>query len=131
MTQEQFEDIAEEAFHNLPEKFKDAIDNVEIVVEDVPTGEDRRHQERGGMLLGLYTGVPLPKRGTWYGSTPILPDRIILYRKNIEAICSGEKEIRHQIFVTLYHEIGHYFGMTEAEIRRSMEDDAGWFTSSQ
>ncbi len=130
MTREQFEDIAEEAFHKLPEKFKEAIDNVEIVVEDVPTGDDRRHQGKGGMLLGLYKGVPLTKRGTWYGTTPTLPDRIILYQKNIEEMCRGAQEIRHQIFVTLYHEIGHYFGMTETEIRRSMEDDAGWFTSS-
>jgi predicted Zn-dependent protease with MMP-like domain len=130
MTQEQFEDIAEEAFHNLPEKFKEAIDNVEIVVESVPTGDDRQHQGRGGKLLGLYKGIPLPKRGTWYGTTPTLPDRIILYQKNIEEICRGEKDIRHQIFVTLYHEIGHYFGMTETEIRQSMEDDAERFTSS-
>lgn len=128
MTREQFEDIAEEAFHSLPLKFKEAIDNVEIVVEEVPSGEDERHQQKGGFLLGLYKGIPLPKRGTWYGMTPTLPDRIILYQKNIERICRGEKEIRHQIFVTLYHEIGHYFGMTESEIRRSMEDDAGSFS---
>ncbi|MGD0339366.1 MAG: metallopeptidase family protein [Bacteroidota bacterium] len=123
MTRNQFEDIAEEAFHNLPEKFREAIDNVEIVVEDVPTGDDLQHQGKGGTLLGLYKGIPLPKRGTWYGTTPTLPDRIILYQKNIEGISGGEKEIRHQIYITLYHEIGHYFGMTEAEIRRSMEDD--------
>ncbi len=123
MTKEEFENIAEEAFQELPERFIEAIDNVEIVVEEVPTGEDLRMQKRGGTLLGLYKGVPLPQRGTWYGMSPTLPDRIILYRRNIEAVCRGEREIRRQIAMTLYHEIGHYFGMSEAEIRRAMDDD--------
>ena len=130
MTREEFENIAEEAFHGLPPRFINAIDNVEIVVEDVPTGDDLKLQRKGGTLLGLYKGIPLSKRGTWYGMSPTLPDRIILYQKNIEALCRGEREIRRQIYITLYHEIGHYFGMSEAEIRHAMDDEETRFSSS-
>lgn len=45
------------------------------------------------------------------------PDRIVLYKKNIEAVCHGEAEIRHEIRQTVLHELGHYFGMTEAELK--------------
>ena len=68
-------------------------------------------------LLGLYQGVPLTARGSWYGTMPVVPDKISLYQKNIEAQCSTEEEIEDKIYEVLLHEIGHYFGMSEDEIR--------------
>jgi predicted Zn-dependent protease with MMP-like domain len=70
-------------------------------------------------LLGLYRGIPLPQRGTWYGATPVLPDRISLYRKNIEAGVRSDEELAARIREVLIHEIGHYFGMSEKEIRQA------------
>ncbi len=128
ITQEEFEEIAEEAFNILPAKFRDAVDNVEIVVEDRPSPEDQGRFEGSGRLLGLYKGIPLTHRGPWYGTSPTLPDRIYLYQKNIESICRSRAELQRQITSTLYHELGHYFGMSESEIRQAMEDD-GWSTS--
>ena len=115
MERNRFEDIAEEAFNHLPALFKKKIENVEIVVEDAPP-----HSRDGSLLLGLYHGVPLTKRGTWYGMSPVLPDRISLYWKNIESVCESEDEIRVKIYEVLCHEIGHYFGMNESEIRAAM-----------
>jgi predicted Zn-dependent protease with MMP-like domain len=123
MTREHFEEIAQTAFDSLPEQFRNNIENVHIVVEDYPPDEliDR---ERYGKysLLGLYQGIPLTKRGTWYGASPTAPDKISLYQKNIEASCREEREIQRRIVEVLFHEIGHYFGMNESQIRQAMKN---------
>lgn len=116
MDRAHFEDVVEAAYNHLPALFKRKIENVEVVVEDVPQSAGKN-----SMLLGLYHGVPLTKRGTWYGTTPVLPDRISLYQRNIEQVCSSDQEIRKKVYEVLCHEIGHYFGMSEAEIRKAME----------
>lgn len=114
-----FEHIVQETFDRLPPQFREVIENVGVVVEDYPS-EDIVHSLRlrsKRELLGLYQGVPLPKRGSWYGMTPIVPDKISLYQKNIEEHCTTEAQIIDKIFEVLIHEIGHYFGMSEEEIR--------------
>jgi predicted Zn-dependent protease with MMP-like domain len=116
MDRARFEDIAEEAFSHLPALFKRKIENVEIVVEETPNVP-----EQHSLLLGLYHGVPLTKRGTWYGMSPVLPDRISLYQKNIESVCSSDEEIKEKIYEVLCHEIGHYFGMDEVQVRKAMK----------
>lgn len=123
MTRERFEEIAQTAFDNLPEDFKTRIDNVHIVVEDYPSEDVLEHMKGGKYsLLGLYQGTPLPHRNTWYGTSPTGPDKITLYQKNIEAACRNESEVELRILEVLYHEIGHYFGMNEREIRAAMRN---------
>lgn len=121
MTREQFEEIAQHAFDSLPETFKRKVENVQIVVEDYPSG-DALAQTRGGKhgLLGLYQGVPLLHRGTSYGMYPVGPDKITLYQENIERVCSTNDEVEHRIVEVLFHELGHHFGMNEKEIREAM-----------
>ena len=123
MTREHFEELVERAYERLPEHFTSRIDNVRIVVEDYPSAElaGRGKFSRDG-LLGLYQGVPLPQRNTWYGSSPTVPDTITLFQKNIERICDGDEEVERQVAITLFHEIGHYFGMNEAEVRAALRD---------
>jgi predicted Zn-dependent protease with MMP-like domain len=119
MDRDAFENIVERVFHRLPEKFKEAIENVGVFIEEYPTEDlvNLLHLHSKHHLLGLYQGVPLTKRGTWYGMTPIAPDKISLYKNNIEASCRTEIEIEDKIYEVLIHEIGHYFGMNEEEIR--------------
>ncbi len=114
-----FEELAERMFHQVPEQFRSAIENVRIVVEDYPSDElvATMHLPSRHALLGLYQGVARPHRGTWYGSYPVMPDTITLYQKNIESISHDESSLAHNVFTTLVHELGHYFGMTEEEIR--------------
>jgi len=121
MEKEQFEHIAQESFDSLPEVFQTTMENVHIVVEDLPNPETSRKVgiRSGGMLLGLYEGVPLSKRGTWYGMHPALPDKITLYKKNIERVAQSEKAIREKIRDVLLHEIAHHFGMDEEEVRKA------------
>jgi predicted Zn-dependent protease with MMP-like domain len=123
MTREIFEETAQYVLDNLPKIFGDKIDNVQIVVEDYPS-EEVVQQTRAGTttLLGLYQGIPLPHRGTWYGTSPTTPDKISLYQKNIEADCRNDGEVSERIREVLLHELGHYFGMSEKEIRSAMKN---------
>lgn len=122
MTYEQFEEIAQEAFDMLPKKFRNNVENVQIVIEDYPS-EDAQKKARASKysLLGLYQGIPLTQRGTWYGASAVVPDKITLYKKNIEAVCNDETELRLRIMEVLYHELGHYFGMNEQQVRDAMK----------
>ena len=67
------------------------------------------------MLLGIFQGVPATKRSVF--DLSVGPDRIVLYQKNIELVCSNETEIRHEVRQTVLHELGHYFGMDEAQLK--------------
>jgi predicted Zn-dependent protease with MMP-like domain len=119
MEKEAFEAIVVQAFEVLPERFKSTVENVGVVIEDYPSDEIVRNMQLRTKhdLLGLYQGIPLTKRGTWYGMSPIVPDKISLYQKNIEDAGRTEDGIRRKIHEVLIHEIGHYFGMNEEEIR--------------
>ncbi len=121
MDKEHFEMLVEKAFEELPEEFKRRIENVHIVVDDLPDEFDMSgaHIRNPYSLLGLYSGVPLNKRGPDYGMYPITPDRIKLFRMNIERGCSADIEIEEKIREVLIHEVAHYFGMTDAEIRKA------------
>jgi len=117
----EFEEIVNHAFEHLPDIFKQNIDNVQFNIEDYPTAEQMSKIKLRSKysLLGLYEGIPLNHRGTWYGSSPTLPDRITLFQKNIESYSETETEITDKVREVLIHEIGHYFGMTEEEIRNA------------
>jgi len=107
LTRERFQQLVEEAMKNIPKKYLRKINNVAILVEDFPPP--------GQNLLGLYHGVPLKYRGSYYGNVP--PDVIVLYKEPIENLCRSEEEIRERIEEVLLHEVGHYFGMDEKELR--------------
>jgi len=87
-----------------------------MVVEEQPTEEDLELAgiEPGGTLLGLYHGVPQNQRGTWYGN--LLPDRIVIFQRPIEAMARDRRTIRKEIRTTLMHEIGHHFGLAEDDL---------------
>ena len=116
MKREHFVKKVEEALDSLPQEFRSRIKNVAILVEDFPTNQSppQLGQQRR-LLLGIFHGVPATKKRAF--DLPTGPAHIVLYQKNIEAVCSNEAEVRHQIRQTLMHELGHYFGMTEEQLR--------------
>jgi len=116
MTREEFVNVAEETLDFLPEEFRSRIQNVAILVEDYPPKQTRSQPgQRRRLLLGIFHGVPATNRSVF--NLPTGPNHIVLYQKNIEAVCSSETEVRHQIRQTLIHELGHYFGMTEEQLK--------------
>ncbi len=116
-----FDNVVHEVLATLPERFSRRIENLHIVVEDLPTEAMLRRVgvRKGGLLLGLYEGVPLSRRGVDYGMAPVLPDRITLFRVNLEAISQTSEALRDNIRDTLIQELGHYYGMTEKQIREA------------
>jgi predicted Zn-dependent protease with MMP-like domain len=121
MDRESFEKLVEQAFELLPENFRHALDNLSIVVEDYPTEEIVRKMNlrSAKQLLGLYQGVPQTHRGTWYGMSPVLPDTISLFQKSIEGVCRDDEAVKEKVKEVLIHELGHYFGMNEDEIKKA------------
>jgi predicted Zn-dependent protease with MMP-like domain len=110
MERRKFEAIVAQALRGLPKAFRERLTNVAIIVEDLPPEQ----AERRGLLLGLFHGIPRTEKSVFFSSPP---DRIFLYQRNIEAVCSNEAEVRRQIRATLLHEVGHYFGLSEDELR--------------
>lgn len=107
MTHKQFKAIAERLLAQLPPDIREKLGNVLILVEDNPPS-DRAD------WLGEFDGVS-------YGQgDPTLPNRIILYKNNLEDMCESEEEVEEEIRITLLHEIGHFLGLDEDEL-----DDRG------
>jgi predicted Zn-dependent protease with MMP-like domain len=118
MTRARFEQSVAAALAAIPARFRKAMANLVIAVEDEPSAELLRDLEivPPDTLFGLYQGTPLTERGWGYGNT--LPDRILLFQGPHERESRGEDEedLVASIAETLIHEIGHYFGMSEEEI---------------
>ena len=115
----EFETLVRRAIQDVPKRFLDRMDNVAFVVE--PSHRPAINSEikilRGGKLLGLYQGVPYGKRGPWYSG--VLPDKITLFQDTIEEVAGGDPaRIEKTVIATVEHEIAHYFGMNEAEVRK-------------
>jgi predicted Zn-dependent protease with MMP-like domain len=120
---EHFIRLVEEALDSLPMQFRERIHNLAVLVEDRPRLRKKIPAAPGNagarkprrLLMGIFHGVPLTQKSVFDLSTG--PNRIILYQKNIEAVCSSEAEIRHEVRQTVLHELGHYFGMDEAQLK--------------
>jgi len=125
MDRECFGKLVEEVLDTLPVEFRRRIHNLAVLVEDRPpkrvSRKNRGSVQKAGsgktdsVVLGIFQGVPATKRSVFDLSAG--PDRIVLYQKNIESVCSNEAEIRHEVRQTVLHELGHYFGMDEAQLK--------------
>jgi predicted Zn-dependent protease with MMP-like domain len=116
MTREVFLQLVDEALATIPKRFRDAMQNIAIVVEDEPSAEAMEEVGLAGedTLLGLYEGTPLTERQWGHGNH--LPDKITLFQGPIEDASEDEDDLIVAIGETLIHEIGHYFGLSEEEI---------------
>ena len=111
ISNERFEELAEEALTTLPRELAVQIENLAIIVDDVAPGEN---------LFGLYEGIPLTKRGP-SSYTGVMPDRITLYQTTICRYCSNEDEVKVQIRRTVIHEVAHHFGISDPRL-----EELGW-----
>ena len=118
MDRKRFEEIVSRSIEDLPEWFAEKLDNIAVVVEDEPPQSVLREMRvsRGATLFGLYRGIPLDKRGFYYGN--VLPDRVSIYMGPILRNCADEKEVAETVRETVMHEIGHYFGLSDEELKR-------------
>ncbi|PVZ93957.1 hypothetical protein DDQ50_09325 [Amnibacterium flavum] len=112
MTTEAFERLVVDELDALPDDMVEGLENVVFVVEDRP--------EDGSLdLLGIYDGVALTERDRYgFGE---MPDRIVLFREPLLAICDDEEALRDEVHVTLVHEIAHYYGIDDERLH-----ELGW-----
>jgi predicted Zn-dependent protease with MMP-like domain len=118
VTEEEFEELVSEAIRSLPKKFKEKMENIVVVIESLPSQEllmEMKIKSPYG-LLGLYRGIPYTRRGIWYRN--VMPDKIIIFKKPIEVRCRNKDEIKESVRRVVVHEIGHYFGLGEADLRK-------------
>lgn len=117
MEREEFEELVVRAIENLPAEFGDKLENVDIVVEQWATPGQLRQAKMNdrGRLLGLYQGVPQTRRGRSYGL--VLPDKISIFQRPIEAQCRFDYEIEGRIGEVVRHEIAHHFGLDEKSLQ--------------
>ena len=94
VSEEEFQDLMESSMENIPESFKSKMENIVFIAEPYPSENDlaKVGLTKGKMLLGLYSGTPYTHRNTWYAGTT--PDRILLFQKNIEAVCNSKEELK-------------------------------------
>ena len=105
------------AVDSLPDEFRARLENIDVVVAYQPTTRQltKLERKRGETLLGLYEGVPLTKRSEHYGL--VVPDKITIFQKPIESICSNDAEIIAEVKQVVQHEIAHHFGISDARLR--------------
>lgn len=113
MSREEFESAVDDALERIPERLLDMVDNVVILVEDEPEGDDPD-------LLGLYDGVALTDRGSEWGLGE-LPDRIFIFRNPTLRVCDDADHVREEVAVTVVHEIAHHFGIDDDRLH-----ELGW-----
>ena len=111
MTRQRFDELVGDALDLIPADLASAIDNVVILVQD------RDADEPG--LLGLYEGVALTERDSWYGGS--LPDTITIYRKALLDVCDSEDQVVDEVAITVIHEIAHHFGIDDDRLH-----ELGW-----
>ncbi len=118
LSADEFVELTRQALAHIPEPFAAYLEDVLIDVEAVP---DPEACKEGGVddprdLLGLYLGTPLTQRSA--EDPAQLPDRIVLYQRNIERVCRSRGEIINEIRKTVFHEVGHHFGLDEDDLEQ-------------
>jgi predicted Zn-dependent protease with MMP-like domain len=117
LTRREFEEVVAIALEKIPKSLRKKMENIDVVVESQPSQAliaDMGLQSPFE-LLGLYQGIPLDRRGFYYGN--VLPDKITLFQLPIELNCKTREEVEAKIKEVVIHEVGHYFGLNEERLR--------------
>lgn len=119
-----FEALVQQGLSRIPARFRQLLRNIAIVVTNEPTPAQLKKSgiRQGSLLLGLYEGVPRTSR---YGQEPLLPDKITIFQWSIEAVAKTPAAIREEVARTVWHELGHHFGLSEHAVRRAEQRRRG------
>jgi predicted Zn-dependent protease with MMP-like domain len=120
ITPEEFDGLVADALDEIPAALADELDNVVVMVEEWPTREQLRAVGGSGTLFGLYEGVPATHRGP-ISYSGVAPDRITIFRGPLVRAARDREHLAAQVRITVLHEIGHWFGMTDERLR-----ELGW-----
>lgn len=117
LSEAEFEELVVQALEELPEFFKQKLQNIDVIVAEWPTEAEIRSVGLGPgrLLFGLYQGVPLTRRTSHYGL--VLPDKITIYKGPIERVCRTPEQVVARVKHTVKHEIAHHFGISDDRLR--------------
>ena len=106
------------ALEDLPSPVRERLDNVDVVVQDWPSQADLEQTglTKAHELFGIYQGVPLTDRAHY---DMVLPDKITIFRRPIEAACGSKGAVVHEIRITVIHEVAHHFGISDGELEQT------------
>jgi predicted Zn-dependent protease with MMP-like domain len=123
LSDEEFDQLISKAMDELPQEHIRGLENVAIVYADEPDvyQAKKSNLQPNNVLLGLYEGIPLTKRGAGY--TFVLPDKITLFKLPILSVVHNPGDLFEQIKRTLWHEIAHYYGLNHDDIHRLLSDN--------
>ncbi|MFZ7127219.1 MAG: metallopeptidase family protein [Desulfobacterales bacterium] len=112
----QFDRIVQSAIERIPERFREAMDNLLVSVEKRPSRELLKEMgiPPGETLFGVFEGVPLPERS--FFEPPLYPDRIVIFQEPLQNECASLEELESEIEITVVHEVAHYLGMSESDL---------------
>ncbi|HEY2843433.1 MAG TPA: metallopeptidase family protein [Bryobacteraceae bacterium] len=118
ISRDEFATLVEQALEELPEEFAEFLEEVPIEIRDRPTARQlqRARVPRNGLLLGLYEGRPRTRRSV--EDSGVMPDVIYIFQEHIEATARSSEDLVRQVRITVLHEIGHHFGMSEEDLER-------------
>jgi predicted Zn-dependent protease with MMP-like domain len=116
LSNQEFEAIVSKAIDAIPERYFKYLNNVAFVIEDIPTPvqRDKLRLRCDQTLFGLYEGIPLTRRGAGYNL--VLPDKITIFKQPIEAISQSMEELIAHVKQTVWHEVGHFYGLDHDRI---------------
>jgi len=119
LNRRKFEKIVKKGIKAIPERFLQKLNNMAIVIGDEPTPAQKKklNIRSNWTLFGLYEGIPQLSRGANYSA--VLPDKITIFQKPIEAAARDEENIKEIVKNTVWHEIAHHFGMNEVQVRQA------------
>jgi len=120
VTLARFEQMVADALDGIPPELGAEMENVAVIVEDWPNAAHRARLAPGQTLLGLYEGVPITRRGP-LSYSGVAPDRITIFQGPLSRLARDEDELAARVRVTVLHEVGHYFGMSDARLH-----ELGW-----
>jgi len=118
MSEDEFEAAVGDALDRIPPELAKTMDNVAVFIEDDYSPQPGEDPDT--VLLGLYEGVPLTERDSWWDAGS-LPDRITIYRRPILDLCASREEVVEEVTVTVVHEVAHHFGISDERLH-----DLGW-----
>lgn len=118
ISEERFEDMVADVLESIPAELAEQLENIAVIVQDWPT--EQQLNGRRGTLLGLYEGIDLTRRSP-LGYAGVMPDRITIFRGPLCSLASDEDDLARRVRVTVLHEVGHYFGLSEARLH-----ELGW-----
>jgi predicted Zn-dependent protease with MMP-like domain len=112
-----FDRLVAEAYKRIPRRFRRRLQNIAVVVEAEPNETQLRRGgvPRHGTLLGLYEGRPLTVRSVFEPFA--MPDRITIFQGPHERLARSPEHLVELVEDTIWHEVAHYFGMSEAQVR--------------